>query len=169
MAVADITASGWAAGSATDGSGAAVQVLRTWRPWGPQGGRHALVQLNFAASNFGDASGGYPTNGIPAPNPSLVGFRDHISYIIPVSPFFRKKGPGVLTGPVIWGCVPPTYGASTGTAQVNTCFIRVMSPFTVTGSASDVQLKMQEAASSVVVSTLFSSDVMTAYAVFVEG
>ena len=125
--MADMTATGW------DAAGA-VNVIQRMRPWGPQGGRQALVQLNFTATNFLDGAHVYPSNGIPAPSPSTMGFPNRLHYIIPTSPFFAAGGAGTPTVPVRimpWGFVVPTGGVS-GTTPRNAGFIRIFGVRTAT-------------------------------------
>ena len=164
--MAVMTASGWEAAGV-------VVVLRTWRPWGPQGGRQAMVQLNLAATNFGNGAELYPTDGVPPPNPSLVGFRDHISYIIPISPFLPAAGPGA--GPslpqtaVAWGCVPPTFGASgTGNYQCRLRLFANRAPTLLPG-AEATYVGQVEFTTGYNASTIFGNAVRSAYGIFVEG
>lgn len=162
-----MTASGWYPSDVT--------VLRSWRPWGPEGQRQNLVQLQLEATNFGGGADTYPTDGIPAPDPSVVGFRENISYIIPVSPFFAKAGPGagpsLNGGAMVWGCFPPTFGAS-GAGTNNACKLRfaaIRLATTVSGGpgAEATDIRQREFVTLYTASTMFSTDALVAYGIFV--
>lgn len=162
----DMTASGWYPSN--------VQVLRSWRPWGPHGLRQALVEMQMLATNFGGGGDFYPTNGIPAPAPTLVGFRESIEYIIPVSPFMRVSGNGMPSLPanaLPWGCQPPTYGVSGGTVS-NPVRIRVFSnrfstAVSAGAGAEATYTRQVEYCTLYTASSVFSTDAMKAYGIFV--
>lgn len=162
----DMTVSGWYPSN--------VQVLRSWRPWGPQGLRHALVELQMLATNFAAGAACYPTDGIPAPGPTLVGMRESIEYIIPISPFTRVSGSGQPSLParsIPWGCQPPTYGVSGGTVS-NPVRIRVFgnrfSTAVSAGAGAEATYTQQvEYATLYTASTIFTTDAMKAYGIFV--
>lgn len=166
--MADMTASGWYPSN--------VQVLKTWRPWGPQSERHVLVKMLAHATNFGNGAHLVPREGVPAPFPSTVGFRENIEYIIPVSPFTVVSGPAAGDPYLIWGCTPPTGGASGGTvstgARLN--FLCPVFSIRVSGevsAANGVTFAAaswhQQAVSALAASDLFSTSVLQGIGIFV--
>lgn len=157
----DMTATGWDAPDATGGFGAAVRVLNTWRPYGPGSRRVALVQLTLAATNFGNGAGVYPGEGVPAPSPSTVGFRNNIDYIIPLSPFSLVTGAGRILS---WGCVPQTYAASGAVTGPRLRFTGLNGATPSAGATYQL-----EAVSSLQAQVLLSTSVMMAHALFVGG
>lgn len=155
----DMTASGWECPSGN--AGAAVQILDKWRPWGPGGRRMALVQLNLTATNFGNGAHVYPGEGIPAPAPSLVGFRECVDYIIPLGPFV---GATAIGRSLVWGSTPPTYGVSGGTVSTgNRIRVQGLGGATPSGGPT-YQL---EAVSTLAATDLFTTNVYQTNAIFV--
>lgn len=103
----DITATGWQA--------SALTVLQSFAGAGARTGRENLVQIKFYPDDHTGARV-YPSNGIPAPGPSLVGLRE-IDYIIPLSPLFSLRGPVTTYGVsdrkcFMWGVYHPSKSAS---------------------------------------------------------
>lgn len=154
----DMTATGW------DPAGA-VNIVRRHRPWGPNGERQNVIQLNFTATNFGDGAHVYPSAGIPAPGPSTCGLREYISYMIPFGPFMLAGGAGAPSVPVHmlpWGVMVPTGGVSGAVAPRNSPLIRVFTVRTgtdATGGAGAEPLlggivKLREFTTAVVVSDI---------------
>ena len=150
--MADMAASGWVASD--------ISILKSMRSWGPGNQRAALVQINMAASNWGTEV--YPGEGIPAPLPSMVGFREYIDYIIPLGAF---TGAVAVTRWVGWGCVPPTYGVSGGT--VSTGVRLKVAGFINSAVPTDANASPLEAVSSMAATTLFTNNIMRAHAIFV--
>lgn len=162
----DMTASGWYPSN--------VQVLRSWRPWGPRGQRQNLVELQLNATNFNGGAACYPTNGIPAPGPTLVGLRESIEYIIPISAFQRVSGAGQPSLParaLQWGCQPPTYGVSGGTVtnpvKIRVYGVRIATGATGGAGAEATYISPAEFVTLYTASTIFSTDALKAYGIFV--
>lgn len=162
----DMTASGWYPSN--------VQVIKSWRPWGPKGQRQSLVQMTINATNFGGGAHLIPGEGIPAPLPTLVGFRESIDYIIPVSPFIhttRAPGHAASGWSLQWGCLPPTYGVSGGTVSTGPRLTVQLAMIRVSGTvsaANGVTQPILYAGGSVVAATdNFTTDTMRAYGIFV--
>lgn len=151
--MADMTASGWYPSN--------VQVVREFRQWGAGNLNGSLVQLTMEATQFGGGAQVYPGSGIPAPFPSTVGLRQAIEYIIPVSPFRHVTRAGRVLS---WGCLPPTYGASGGTVSTG-CAIVMQGLDGASPSGGPTYLL--EAVSTLAASTLFTTDTMRAYGIFV--
>lgn len=151
--MAEMTASGWYPSN--------VKVIKAWRPWGPNTPRHALVKLQMEATNFGGGAHLYPYRGIPCPDPSLVGFRDHIDYVIPVQHFTHVTKAGNYLS---WSCTPPTGGVSGGTVSTGPR-IRVRGAFGATPSQGPTSVL--EAVTTMAASTLFTTDTMSAVGIFV--
>lgn len=151
--MADMTASGWYPSN--------VKVIRSWRPWGPQAMRHALVKFTMEATNFGGGAHVYPGEGIPVPFPSTVGFRESIEYVIPVQHFYGVTAKGRF---LTWGCNPPTYGGSGGTVSTGA---RIRIGAGLNTSPSQGPSYALEAVSTLAASTLFTTDTMTAIGIFV--
>lgn len=161
-----MTASGWYPSN--------ILVIKSWRPWGPNAMRQALVQMQVEATNFGGGADTYPTEGIPAPEPSKVGFRECIEYIIPLGPFTRVSGPGAPSLPakaIPWGCEPPTFGASGGgtdiTCRLKLFCVRFSTAVSVGAGAEATYTGQAEFPSAYTASSIFSTDTMKAYGIFV--
>lgn len=182
--MADMTASGW------EPAGAVV-ILQKSRANGARVGRRALVQLNMRASWFGTGAVNFPSDGVPAPAPSLVGFRKAISYIIPLGPFVGAAGVGPSVVSVSdasalaagglgrkvlpWGCVVP----SAGTAEHDngSPYLRFLGGPPVATAAGGASPSLGNAGSftrglttEIAVTTVIVTGItLTAYAIFVEG
>lgn len=151
-----MTASGWEAAGA-------VNILQTFRPAGPGMQRRALVQLVLSATNFGNGAHLYPSgNGIPLPAPTLVGFREYISYVIPLGPFAAV---GLNTRHISWGAVPPSGGASGSATPAGSPLMRVAGLMGATPSGGPTY--QLEAVTTLAASTLFTTNAMQANAIFV--
>lgn len=162
----DMTASGWYPSN--------VQVIKSWRPWGPKGQRQSLVQMTIQATNFSGGAAVIPGEGIPAPLPSTVGFRESIDYILPVSPFIhvtRVAGHAASGWSLNWGCLPPTYGVSGGTVSTGPRLTVALAQVRVSGevsAANGTTRPWNYAGGSVVAaSDNFTTDTMRAYGIFV--
>lgn len=166
--MADMTASGWYPSN--------VEVLRSWRPWGPQSLRHALVEMRAHATSFGNGAHLVPREGVPAPLPSTVGFRESIEYIIPVQPFVVASGAAAGDRFLQWGCAPPTYGASGGTVSTGPrlMFLNPVFSLRVSGEVSAANGVTfagaswhQQAVSALAASDLFTTSLMKGVGIFV--
>ena len=149
--MADMAASGWVASD--------ISILKSMRSWGPGNQRAALVQINVLASNWGTEV--YPGEGIPAPLPTMVGFREYVDYIIPLGAF---TGATANARWLSWGCVPPTYGVTGGTVSTGP---RLKVVGLGGASPSGGPTFILEAVSSLAATTLFTTNAYRAAAIFV--
>lgn len=150
-----MTATGW------DAAGA-ITILKTYRPYGPQQQRQALVQLVLTATNFGNGAHFYPSSpGIPLPSPTRVGFRESIDYVIPLGALVGATG---ISRYVMWGCQPPTGGVS-GTTPGLTPGMRVAGLVGATPSGGPTYIL--EAVTTLAASTLFTTNALQTFALFV--
>lgn len=141
--MADLTASGWQPSN--------ISVLETER-FGI-GVRKTLVKMVVCASDFG--AGVMPFEGMPPPAPSLVGLKGSISYIIPVCPFRHvTKSDRIL----VWGSRPRDNTAS------QSCTLVFEG---IGGSASAGPTYPLVVPTTVAASTLFTTDPMVGYGLFV--
>lgn len=129
--MANITASGWQA--------SALTVLRSSAGAGSRTGRENLVKIQFFSDDHG--AGLYPSNGIPAPGPSLVGLRK-IDYVIPISPLFSNRSPVTTYGVsdrkcFMWGVYIPSQGVSGATSAAGGLSMRLVGGIPLASGTGD--------------------------------
>lgn len=95
----------------TDWQASDVQVLDSMRPWGAGAKRQVLAKLTFHTNGISGAALTYPSDGLPAPAPTLFGMRGAVNYLIPLGPFMSPAYPANVIYPFL--AVPPPTSAPT--------------------------------------------------------
>lgn len=134
-----------------------VAVVQPARPWGAGDALHTVVQLTICASDF-PGSQTYASNigSMALPGPSHVGLSS-IRYVIPICPFFHVTVAGRFLS---WG-----YHTPTGAVTNPNGHIVVGSVIGATPSQGPSYGREQPSARAV--STIFTTDTMRAYGIFV--